>query len=331
MANRLKYGILQLSFLVLSFGVVSKTWALEINYPQDGTYVTKSNYLIVQGGEETLLDGMMIEINGIKSEIIDLRSEEYRSLYGDKLVVEPLFDPGENTIIVEGYLRGYKVTSVRASVYYLADETKGPPANYRKEVFHLPLREKYCAACHNMQPTEAQFQDPTAGNPCAGCHARMLSRAHVHGPAGVYSCSYCHDLESQPGKYQVRLDDAKLCRECHEDQSQGDAMPLLHGPFDAGMCLICHDPHASDQPRQLVAEVSQLCLNCHVMPSNKPHVTGSISSDENHPLAGPTNPRRPGEVFHCASCHNPHGGHNGKFLVGGIKSSMALCNACHKK
>jgi predicted CXXCH cytochrome family protein len=67
------------------------------------------------------------------------------------------------------------------------------------------------------------------------------------------------------------------------------------------------------------------------MISDKPHVTGSIASEKNHPLAGPTNPRRPEEAFHCASCHNPHGGFNENYLVGRIKSSMTLCRECHKK
>ena len=328
MTNWLKSAILLLGCLILFSGASARVWALEILYPRDGTYVTKSNYLIVQGGGEQLLDGVMIEIGGVKSEILDLRDESYRSLYADKLVVEPLFDPGENTIVVEGYLGGEKIASSSAIVYYLADTTKAPPANYRKEVFHLADREEVCAACHNMQPTKIQLQDPTTNNPCASCHARMLAKKHVHDPAGVYECSYCHDVESRPLKYKVRLDDGELCVECHDEQR---STPLLHGPVDAGMCVVCHDPHASDQPGQLLAEVNQGCLSCHESLIGRPHVVGAMSTSARHPLEGPEDPRNPGKKLNCSSCHDPHGGPYSKYFVGGAKSAMQVCGECHKK
>jgi predicted CXXCH cytochrome family protein len=327
MTNWLKSVLLLLVGLLLFSGVSDKAWAVEILYPQDGTYVTKSNYLIVQGGGDPLLDGVMIEIDGVKSDIIDLSGEQYRRLYADKLVVEPLFDPGENTIVVEGYLQGELVASSSASIYFLADVTKAPPTNYRKEVFHLAGREDVCAPCHNMQPSKVQLQDPTTNNPCASCHARMLAKAHVHGPAGVYECSYCHDVESQPEKYALRLDAGALCLECHEEQN---SMPLLHGPVDAAMCTVCHNPHASDQLAQLVTDLNQSCLSCHESLIGKPHVVGVMSSTV-HPLEGPENPREPQKKLNCSSCHDPHGGQFDKYFVGEVKSAMALCAECHQK
>ena len=327
MTNRLKSELLLLIGLLLFSGVSAKAWAVEILYPQDGTYITKSNYLVVRGGGDPLLDGVMIEINGVKSELVDLRGEQYRRLYADKLVVEPIFDPGENTIVVEGYLQGELVDSSSASIYFLADETKAPPTNYRKEVFHQAPREVVCAPCHNMQPSKVQLQDPTTNNPCASCHARMLAKAHVHGPAGVYECSYCHDAESQPEKYALRLDAGALCLECHEEQN---SMPLLHGPVDAAMCTVCHNPHASDQSAQLVTELNQSCLSCHEGLIGKPHVIGAMSATA-HPLEGPENPREPQKKFNCSSCHDPHGGQFDKYFVGEVQSAMALCAECHKK
>lgn len=327
MTNRLKSELLLLIGLLLFSGASAKAWAVEILYPQDGTYITKSNYLVVRGGGDPLLDGVMIEINGVKSELVDLRGEQYRSLYADKLVVEPIFDPGENTIVVEGYLQGELVDSSSASIYFLADETKAPPTNYRKEVFHQAPREVVCAPCHNMQPSKVQLQDPTTNNPCASCHARMLAKAHVHGPAGVYECSYCHDAESQPEKYALRLDAGALCLECHEEQN---SMPLLHGPVDAAMCTVCHNPHASDQSAQLVAELNQSCFSCHEGLIGKPHVIGAMSATA-HPLEGPENPREPQKKFNCSSCHDPHGGQFDKYFVGEVQSAMALCAECHKK
>ena len=327
MTNRLKSELLLLIGLLLFSGVSAKAWAVEILYPQDGTYVTKSNYLVVRGGGDPLLDGVMIEINGVKSELVDLRGEQYRRLYADKLVVEPMYDPGENAIVVEGYLQGELVASSSASIYFLADETKAPPTNYRKEAFHQAPREVVCAPCHNMQPSKVQLQDPTTNNPCASCHARMLAKAHVHGPAGVYECSYCHDDESQPEKYALRLDAGALCLECHEEQN---SMPLLHGPVDAAMCTVCHNPHASDQLAQLVTELNQSCLSCHEGLIGKPHVIGAMSATA-HPLEGPENPREPQKKLNCSSCHDPHGGQFEKYFVGEVKSAMALCAECHKK
>ena len=327
MTNRLKSELLLLIGLLLFSGASAKAWAVEILYPQDGTYVTKSNYLVVRGGGDPLLDGVMIEINGVKSELVDLRGEQYRRLYADKLVVEPMYDPGENAIVVEGYLQGELVASSSASIYFLADETKAPPTNYRKEIFHQAARELVCAPCHNMQPSKVQLQDPTTNNPCASCHARMLAKAHVHGPAGVYECTYCHDVESQPEKYALRLDAGALCLECHEEQN---SMPLLHGPVDAAMCTVCHNPHASDQLAQLVTELNQSCLSCHEALIGKPHVIGAMSATP-HPLEGPENPREPQKKFNCSSCHDPHGGQSEKYFVGEVKSAMALCAECHKK
>ena len=323
MKSWLKWGVFVACGLVLLPGTPAKTWALKIIYPQDGTYVTKSNYLIVQGGEDPLLDGMTIEIGGIKSDVIDLSSEEYRTLYGDKLVVEPIFDPGENKIVVEGYLRGNKVASVQASVYFLADDTMAPPQNYRKEVFHLGAREEPCAECHNMQPNKAQLHDPNPNNhPCASCHARMLNRSHVHGPAGVYDCVQCHDSDSQPNKHQVSSVDEGLCMDCHEGQN---SMPFLHGPVAVDLCVICHDAHASDQPAQMIFETNQLCVGCHANMSKTAHVVSG------HPLAGPSNPAQPEKKFNCSSCHNPHGGESEYYFIDGVKSRMQLCVKCHKK
>ena len=48
----------------------SEALALQLIYPLDGNYVTKSNYLIVKGGSEPELTGLTIEINDVKSDLI---------------------------------------------------------------------------------------------------------------------------------------------------------------------------------------------------------------------------------------------------------------------
>ncbi len=317
--------------LALILGSVANGLALEILYPQDGTYVTKSNYLIIEGGQDPFLDGISVEINNVKSDILDLTSTEYRSLFADMLHLEPIFDPGENRLIVEGYVNGERFSVADTTVYY--HDTNGtPPVAYRKEVFHLEERERACVDCHNMRPSEAEVADPRPDyNPCASCHQRMLNKNHVHGPAGVFDCLYCHDANSQPNKYQAKQGDALLCKECHTDKLQGfEQKKFIHGPIAAGMCLVCHDSHASDQPAQLVLKVNDLCLSCHSSVAGRNHVA-SGTSGRTHPLEGPVNPMNEQKLFNCSSCHDPHGGNNQSYFAQGIVGRMQLCAACHKK
>ncbi len=307
-------------------------YALQLIYPLDGTYVTKSNYLIVKGGTDPLLSGLTIEINGIKSDIIDVSPEVYRNAFGDMLVVEPSFDPGENQIVVEGYLGAERMSTVKATIFYQDRFDVASPAGFTREIFHDPVREQPCAGCHNMTPSLADLASPEARqNPCGSCHARMLNKAHVHGPAGVYECTYCHDVDSTPNKYQARPGDASLCMECHEDKlEEYRKSAFVHGPIDAGLCMVCHDPHASSEPSQLVMPAYDLCASCHARVVDEPHVTrGSVG--KKHPIKGVINPAGNGEDLSCASCHDPHSGASSAMFRWGLSSRFALCAKCHNK
>ncbi len=305
--------------------------ALQLIYPLNGTYVTKSNYLIVKGGTDPYLSGLSIEINGIKSDVIDVTPEAYRAAFGDMLVVEPIFDPGENRIIVEGYLGDDLMASVSATIFYHDRYDKAPPDDFVPELFHYPEREKDCAGCHNMSPTETALANPDArNNPCGSCHARMMNKKHVHGPAGVYECSYCHDIDSTPNKYQPRPGEGDLCLECHEDAlDEYRQSKFIHGPVDAGLCMACHDPHASDEPGQLTMPAYDLCGACHENIAKGPHVTRGTSGKV-HPLEGVTNPAGNGEELSCASCHDPHAGANSNLFRWGVESRFGLCAKCHE-
>jgi len=307
-------------------------YALQLIYPLDGTYVTKSNYLIVKGGADPYLSGMSIEINGIKSDIIDISSEAYRAAFEDMLVVEPLFDPGANRIVVEGYLGEEKMATVSATVYFQDRIETSPPTGFVQEVFHAPEREEPCAACHNMSPSAADLAYSTPEkNPCGSCHMRMLDKAHVHGPVGVYECTYCHDVDSVPTRYQARPGDASLCMECHEDKvAEYRQSKFLHGPVEAGLCMVCHDPHASNERGQLSMPVYDLCVSCHDQVIKEPHVSRG-SMGKLHPLKGVVNPVGMGEDLSCASCHNPHAGKSGPMFRWGLTSRFMLCDKCHNK
>jgi predicted CXXCH cytochrome family protein len=319
-----------LSFLALL--LCGNASAVQLLYPLDGTYVTKSNYLVIKGGTDPYLSGFSIEINGVESDIIDVTSEAYRAAFGDMLILEPLFDPGVNKIVVEGYLGGEKMSSASATVFYHNQLDKAPPNDFTPEAFHSPEREEPCAACHNMQPSSVDLANPDPRtNPCGSCHVRMISRKHVHGPAGVFECTYCHDTDSLPNKYQARPGDADLCVECHEDKlDEYLQAEFVHGPVDAGLCLVCHDPHAGDEPMQLVLPAFELCSSCHEKIASEPHVTrGSVG--KKHPVRGVTNPAGNGEDLSCASCHNPHSGATSALFRWGLDSRFSLCAKCHNK
>jgi predicted CXXCH cytochrome family protein len=326
--------LVKITFLCSLIIVLSLSWAnaLEILYPEDGTYVQKSNYLVLKGGTDPMLSGMSIEINGVKSDVIDLTSEAYIAAFGDMLVLEPIFDPGVNVIVVEGYLGGERMAVARSEVYFHDRYDQAPPTDFSREQFHLAEREAPCASCHNMSPTQADFRMRDARNhPCGSCHARMLSKAHVHGPAGVYDCTYCHDLESRPYKYQARSGDGNVCMECHEDKAEAvRSSEFVHGPLEAGMCLVCHDPHATDQPSQLVMPAYELCSGCHENVTKEPHVTRG-SGGKPHPLRGVVDPTGDGEDLSCISCHDPHVGKVASLFKWGIESRFAMCGKCHNK
>lgn len=321
--------------LTLAFGAIwaGEVFCLEVIYPGDKTYFPRSDFLIIKGGGDPPLEALTVEINGAKSDLIDISSPEYKAAFADFLILQPDFDPGKNKVTVEGYVAGKKVRGVAADVYYLdGDPSALPPAGYRPFVMHLPEKERLCAPCHNMNPDRAELAAETeSANPCASCHRRMLEKKHVHGPAGVFRCAYCHQPDSKPSRYQVRSADSALCNECHLDKVRAfQTNKFVHGPVGAGLCGVCHDPHASDHPAQLRAPVNEICLGCHDSIARDQHVVRGVSG-KSHPLKGVPDPSNPGAMLSCASCHDPHGGMGGQLFRRGETLSFALCAICHQK
>ena len=320
-----------LLLLSLLLALPSAGWGLEIIYPPDKAVITRSDYLIVRGGEQAL-DGIVVEIKDYRSEMLEVGSNEYRAAFADFLIVAPVFDRGQNTIKIEGYAGGKVVATKTADIYFEASPLDPAPSSYSKVLMHTPQQEAVCTPCHNMNPdAKALASESPRVNPCASCHLRMLDVSNVHGPAGVWQCTYCHQADSKPGRYQARPGDAAVCNECHEDKVQEfKGKKFVHGPIEAGMCLVCHDPHASNNPAQLVAPVNELCLRCHEDISEKNHIVRGVGGKA-HPLQGPENPAFPGKAFHCASCHDPHGGATEQYFQRDIENRMGLCQLCHKK
>lgn len=305
--------------------------AIEIVCPADGTYVDNSNFLIIKGGDPPL-SGISVEINGVKSDVIEISSPQYRAAFKDFLILEPDFDPGVNRISIEGVSGGQVVRRGRAEIFFRGTPDDAVPAKFRPFIMHLPEKEALCTGCHNMNPSEAQMNAPDAkSNPCLGCHARLLNQAHVHGPAGVGECGACHDRNGRPSRYQPRPGDALVCKECHADKvADFRSKKFVHGPIDADMCLVCHDPHASAQSAQLNLKVNALCLSCHETVGSGVHVLKGVEG-KSHPLEGPVNPANSYRPFNCVSCHDPHGGMVESYFQKSVMNRYALCALCHKK
>ncbi len=314
-----------LSILLL---LASPAFAVEIFYPADGTYVVHSDFLIVKAGEG--VDGLTLDIGGEKSDLLDISGADYRAAFGDFLIVQPNWDSGKNTVIVEAYKAGKKIAEKKSTFFYQTNLTEPPPAGFKRFTMHLPEQEAFCADCHTMNPTPDQLKMVGADNPCASCHKRMLEHKNVHGPAGAWQCAYCHDAKSSPVRYVPRKVNAPLCNECHEGiVNKFKKSKKIHGPVEVGLCNACHDSHASDNPAQVLRPINELCLGCHEGVDKEIHVI-SVFSGGSHPLSGVEDPSR-GVELSCVGCHDPHVGAARYYFRGGATSRMMLCQRCHKK
>lgn len=320
--------------LLLGLTVAAPAAALTIRFPADKTFVTHSSFLVIQGGKTPVLDGMVVEINGVKSDLIDVADAEFRASFDDFLILQPTWDPGKNRLTAYGYVAGKEVAKESIEFFY-AERAASPliPATFKPFVMHTAEREAPCQPCHNMQPTKAELNSPNAASfPCTTCHRQKIEKKYVHGPVGSFSCVDCHDADSRPARYAVRNDgSAKLCMDCHSDKlEEYQKRKFIHGPVAVGQCLACHDAHASDQPQQLHAKVNALCSTCHDQIKVGDHVVRGVAGKP-HPLEGKVNPSQPDRPLNCASCHDPHGSDSRYFFKGGAAGRMALCLLCHKK
>jgi predicted CXXCH cytochrome family protein len=330
--SRPKYVIITIICLLTAILSVADARALQIVTPSDGALLENSGHLIIKAGDTPPIDGLSVDINGVKSDIISIAAPDYRKLFKDLLILQADFDPGENTVVVEGYAGGRRVAEARIQVY-LRGEYNTPPARYRELPFHLAEREALCGGCHhNLKPTPQELAEPSPVNhPCASCHGKLIDRKHVHGPAGVFECTSCHDVASKPAKYAVPDRDGAFCLDCHQDKYDDfRKAKRMHGPVEVKQCLVCHDPHASDSLAQIRGNVNASCLRCHASLASGQHVVRGFSG-QLHPLEGLVNPSDPSKPLNCASCHEPHSADLPAYLRGTGSSTMVFCRRCHNK
>lgn len=327
-------GPIVLSALAIFLFFQTPVLAIDIVYPADKTVVSRSDFLIIKGGDNPPLEELVIDVNGIASDSLDISSAEYKEAFADFLILEPEWNAGRNTILVKGVVGGKVVSTAKAEIFFSshADPVAIIPKGFSPFILHTPEKEALCAPCHNMFPTPAELRGELAEkNPCASCHARMFEKKFVHGPEGVFQCTDCHDSKSKPQRWRVDKDDLNLCGECHVDKIDNfKKNAFVHGPVATGNCVVCHDPHASEEPAQLVAKVNSLCLGCHNNVNLRGHVVRGVGGN-GHPLDKVKDPSRPGKVLSCASCHNAHGGANKYFFQKNVTGRFALCEECHQK
>jgi len=318
--------------LVLVLLPASVSAALQLIYPAEKSWVYRSDYLILKTNDPAVT-GVKITVNGIDSDIMQIGSPDYRRAFQDILIVQPLWDKGKNSLLVEGFSGTRKVQSVATEIFFNpSGDIKLIPPGFAANVLHTAEGEKLCSHCHDRMAATDKSASSGESSPCRTCHGKMVKVAYPHEPMTSFTCSYCHSDSGSP-RFKVGKRDAPLCFECHADK-ETDIKKFTnpHGPVAAGYCEICHDPHGTDFPAFMRRPINEVCLSCHEKVAKSPHVVGS-SGREGHPLSGrkDISPKRKGKELSCASCHDPHGGVVRYFLVSRSTERMALCQFCHAK
>lgn len=304
--------------------------AMTFIYPDDKTWVVRSDHFIIKLNT-TEVTGVRVNVNNVPGDLLEVGTPEYRKAFRDMLILQPLWDPGKNQVVVEAFKGEERVETATAEIFYfVGNDLALIPTEYKPIALHTPEREKVCVHCHNMSAAA------TAGvekeSPCFTCHRKVLTTRYVHGPTGTYSCAYCHTGIGRM-KYAVTRRGGALCYDCHTDKGAAfKGFKYPHGPVAAGMCEYCHDPHGSPYAMQLRGAVNDICLSCHESVRKGIHIVRTATGT-GHILSGRPDPSKPGSGrdMSCVSCHDPHGGDVRYYFQSKTEDRMTLCQLCHNK
>ena len=214
-------------------------------------------------------------------------------------------------------------------------------------VVHAAI-EMGCPSCHSAidasqvphKKTSEIAKGLSADQPdlCYGCHDKSaFEKKNVHAAVAM-GCTGCHNPHSSKNAKLLLLATPDLCFSCHDKKPF--EQKTVHAPVIGGMCLSCHTPHASDEMALLAKKPGEVCLECHSEVLKGPHVSaGGHPVTTERPRRGRKaqeppqerkDPARPGKVFYCGSCHDPHSTQVARLLRYNARSSMSLCQNCHK-
>jgi predicted CXXCH cytochrome family protein len=205
----------------------------------------------------------------------------------------------------------------------------------KKKVVHAAV-QMGCTGCHNPHSSKnAKLLRSELPDLCFTCHEKKkFSGKTVHAPVGIGLCTSCHSPHQSDNEKLLVSVPPDLCYTCHDKSAF--TKKIVHPPVAAGLCLSCHAPHASEEMALLRKDPPFVCLDCHAVIRKAPHAVSGFQS-AGHPLGIAKkgkkyieDPARPGKRFYCGSCHDPHSADSANLFRYGAKSSMDLCNACHK-
>jgi predicted CXXCH cytochrome family protein len=120
--------------------------------------------------------------------------------------------------------------------------TIDPEAKGALYSYHTEMEDGECTACHE-KGAEPIAYDTDLSTVCGRCHSADFSARHVHGPVAMGMCSSCHDPHGSTFESFLRMEQADLCIDCHNQ-------PITAGHRErAGedACMKCHDPHESEK------------------------------------------------------------------------------------
>ena len=188
--------------------------------------------------------------------------------------------------------------------------------------------ERICLSCHasvtdmpdeaapavGVPPAEKTGSESEQGTPDAGVpvgHAKSVSK---HQPVTEGKCLACHMGHAAEQKSLLKVDQGKLCFECHEQQGYS-TVGGSHPADNTQGCATCHLPHRSGVRSLLKGEKERnLCFSCH---KNTAVERGRFSL------------HKPFAQGNCGECHLLHKPKVSGFLVEQYTNGK-LCLNCHK-
>ena len=150
---------------------------------------------------------------------------------------------------------------------------------------------------------------------CLTCHQGQHANFErsAHGEANV-SCISCHSVHhSATPEHLLKVEQPKLCFQCHTDTKPQFNMPFHH-KVEEGLvnCTDCHDPHGTFNKKSLRSSAQQdaVCMKCHTETAGPFVYEHAVVKTEG-----------------CVSCHSPHGSPNPRML--NRANVNTICLQCH--